>query len=120
MAFPPASVRMTLGGVEAVSLLPIQAMNYVQADFATSVAQARDILFAFQTALVASRAGVLPIQAMTDVWADVATSVAQGHTLLGFQVALVAYWAGVDHLNDVLYLSRTQRQKMLPLTKIES
>ena len=79
-------------------------MNYVQADFATSVAQARDTLFAFQPVLVASRAGVLPMQAMTDVRADVATSVPQGHTLLAFQMALVASRAGVNYLNDVLYL----------------
>ena len=81
-----ASMRMR---VEVVSLLPIQAVDYVGVVVAAAVART---LLAFQLALVAYRADV-------DVRADVATSVAQAQdALLAFQMALVASPAGVDHL----------------------
>ena len=94
-----ASVRMR---VEVISLLPIQAVDYVGAVVAAAVARAQDTLLAFQLALVAFRAGVdylLPIQAMDYVGPVVATAVAQ--TLLAFQMALVAYRADVDVRADV-------------------
>lgn len=104
---------MTLDGEEVVSLLPIQAMNYVRAGVATSVAQAQDTLLAFEMALVAYRADVdhlLPFQAMNDVWEDVPTAVAQAQdALLAFQMALVASRAKEDHLNDLLYPQRIGR-----------